>query len=164
MVNRYLGGQRPAAGPVDRPGLAPTWTAIAEQAARHIEDCLLHEALASLWAFVSEANRFVDAEKPWDLNKAAQAGSAEAGEQLRQVLGDLGEACRVVALAVAPFMPGSASRILTQLGYAYPYGADGNDGPPLLDELAWGRHAAESGQFTAAEPLLPRLDVETAEP
>ena len=44
--------------------------------------------------------------------------------------------------------------------YAYPYGADGNGGPPLLAELTWGAHAADRGTMAAAEPLFPRLDVE----
>ncbi len=58
-------------------------------------------------------------------------------------------------------MPDTAPRVLAQLGHAYPYAADGNGGPPLLDELAWGAHAAEAGRVTAPEPLFPRLDVET---
>ena len=77
------------------------------------------------------------------------------------VLGDLVEACRLVGLAAAPFLPGTAPRLLAQLGHAYPYGADGNGGPPILDELVWGAHAHEAGTLTAPEPLFPRLDVET---
>jgi methionyl-tRNA synthetase len=126
-----------------------------------IEDCLLHEALGTLWAVVSEANRFVDAEKPWELNKAAKAGDDVAATRLRNALGDLIEICRLVGLAVAPFMPGTAPRVLAQLGYAWPYGPDGNGGPPLLDELRWGAHAGENGTLTEAQPLFPRLDTET---
>jgi len=33
-------------------------------------------------------------------------------------------------------------------------------GPPILEELAWGAHAADAGRVTAPEPLFPRLDVE----
>ena len=70
----------------------------------------------------------------------------------------------VVGLAAAPFLPGTAPRLLAQLGHAYPYAADGNGGPPILDELAWGAKAAEVGRLTAPEPLFPRLDVETVVP
>ena len=38
---------------------------------------------------------------------------------------------------------------------------DGNGGPPILDELGWGAHAAEPGRVSDPEPLFPRLDVET---
>lgn len=83
------------------------------------------------------------------------------GRRLRGVLGDLVEACRLVGLAAAPFLPGTAPRLLAQLGYPYPYDADGNGGPPILGELAWGAHADTDGRVTAPEPLFPRLDVET---
>ena len=126
-----------------------------------LESCLLHDALAELWEYVGNANKVVDAEQPWVLAKAWKAGDEAAGERLRGVLGDLVEACRLVGLAAAPFLPGTAPRLLAQLGHAYPYGPDGNGGPPILDELAWGAHAAEAGRVTAPEPLFPRLDVES---
>jgi methionyl-tRNA synthetase len=118
-------------------------------------------ALAELWEFVGAANRLVDAEKPWELAKLARTGDAEAGAKLRGVLGDLVEACRLLGMAAAPFLPATAPRVLAQLGYPYAYAADGNGGPPILDELRWGAHAAEPGQVTAPEPLFPRLDVES---
>jgi methionyl-tRNA synthetase len=76
------------------------------------------------------------------------------------VLGDLVEACRLIGLAGAPFLPATAPRILAQLGYAYPYANDGNGGPPVLGELSWGAHSGEAGQMEQPEPLFPRLDVE----
>jgi methionyl-tRNA synthetase len=75
------------------------------------------------------------------------------------VLGDLVEACRLIALAAAPVMPNTAPRVLAQLGYLYPYGPDGNGGPLLHDELRWGALADVRGRLTAPEPLFPRLDV-----
>ena len=80
------------------------------------------------------------------------------------MLGDLLEACRLLGLAVAPYMPGAASRILGQLGYAYAYGEDGTGGPPILEDLVWGAKAGEIGRVTAPEPLFPRLDVEADAP
>ena len=107
------------------------------------------------------ANKIVDDEKPWVLAKAANEGDEAAATQLRGVLGDLLEACRLIGLAVAPFMPNVAPKVLAQLGYAYDYGADGNGGPPILEQLAWGARAGEPGRVTAPEPLFPRLDLET---
>ena len=157
MANRYLGGERPA------PTLATLGDVWEERLAAYrtaIESYLLHEALAALWEFVGAANRLVDAEKPWELAKAAKENDVAAGERLRGVLGDLSEACRLIGLAAAPFLPATAPRVLAQLGYEYPYAADGNGGPPLLAELRWGAHAGEPGRLTAPEPLFPRLDVE----
>jgi methionyl-tRNA synthetase len=158
MANRYVDGARPAPG-TGGP-LPSSWPSVVDAVAAAIDGCLLHEALTAIWAFVGDANRYVDAEKPWELNKAAKAGDDAAAERLRSVLGDLVEACRLIALAAAPFLPATAPRVLGQLGYGYAYGADGNGGPPLLEELRWGTHAAENGTLTAAEPLFPRLDTE----
>ena len=58
-------------------------------------------------------------------------------------------------------MPGTGPRVLEQLCYTWAYGADGNGGPPLLDELRWGARAGEAGRLAAAPPLFPRIDVET---
>ena len=161
MANRYLGGER--SRPMAEGPLARGWVAVVEAYERHVETYLLHDGLVTLWDFVGEANRFVDSEKPWELNKAARAGDSKAADRLRNVLGDLVEACRVVGLAAAPFMPNTAPRVLSQLGYDYPYGADGNGGPPILDELRWGAHVSEPGKVGAAEPLFPRLDVDSGD-
>jgi methionyl-tRNA synthetase len=163
MAGRYLGGERPAPRPAVESPLAEGWADTLARYGEAIDGCLLHEALAELWEFVGGANKTVDAEQPWVLAKAASGGDTGAGEQLRAVLGDLVEACRVVGLAAAPFMPNAAPRVLAQLGYAYTYEDDGNGGPPLLDELAWGAHAIEAGRLAAPEPLFPRLDVAEAD-
>jgi methionyl-tRNA synthetase len=158
MGNRYLGADRPS--PRSDSPLAKAWVAALAAYQDAIERCLLHEAITSIWDFVGAANKLVDAEKPWELNKASEAGDAAARERLAGVLADLVEACRLVALAAAPFMPNSAPRVLAQLGFDYPYGPDGNGGPPVLGELTWGAHAGEPGQLASPEPLFPRLDVE----
>ncbi len=161
MVNRYLDGERPDPVPPTDGRLSFDWVAIPGIYGAEIESCLLHDALSLLIeTFVPAANRMVDAERPWDLAKAWKAGDEGAGERLRGVLGDLVEACRLVGLAVTPFMPATGPRVLAQLGYDFPYSPDGNGGPPILDELAWGRHAGEPGRVTAPEPLFPRLDAE----
>jgi methionyl-tRNA synthetase len=162
MTNRYFEGVRQEPGPGGV--LAAAWETAAAAYRQKFDCLLLHEALAALWEFVGAANKQVETEQPWTLAKAMKAGDAEAEARLRAVLGDLVEACRLVALAAAPFIPTAAPRALTQLGYEYPYGADGNGGPALLDELRWGAHAAEAGRVTIAEPLFPRLESEPTTP
>ncbi len=160
MTGRYLERERPDPTPANRAPLAAAWADALPAYVARLEACALHDALAALWEFVGAANRYVDAEQPWTLAKAAKAGDTDAGARLRGVLGDLVEACRLVGLAAAPYLPGTAPRILAQLGYAYPYAVDGNGGPALLDALAWGAAAGASGSVAAPEPLFPRLDVE----
>jgi methionyl-tRNA synthetase len=163
MAGRYLDRVRPAPGRRGSSPLGDAWEELLPEYRDRLEHCLLHEALAILWDFVGGANKTVDAEQPWVLAKAAKAGDASAEARLRDVLGDLIEACRLVGLAAAPFLPGTAPRVLAQLGYPYPYGADGNGGPALLDELRWGAHAGDEGRLEAPEPLFPRLETEAAE-
>jgi methionyl-tRNA synthetase len=158
MADRYLDGERPAPQPAGElaDAWARTWPAYAER----IGSFLLHEALAVLWGFVAEANRFVDREQPWTLAKEARSGDAAAAARLAGVLGDLLEACRVIALAAAPFMPMAARGVYEQLGLDYPYAADGQAGPALADQVAWGA-AAATGRLGSQAILFPR--VETAD-
>jgi len=170
MAARYLDGERPQPRDEEASPLGRGWRGVLAGYAGHLEGCLLHDALAALWTFVGDANRFVDAEQPWALAKAAngsdatagaaEAGAAEAAARLSATLGDLLEACRLIGLAVAPYMPGVAPRVLAQLGWDYPYAADGNGGPPLAAELAWGAHAGEPGRLGSPVPLFPRLEPE----
>jgi methionyl-tRNA synthetase len=162
MANRYLGGERPAPQPDPAPPPAVAWASAVERLGAAIDACLLHEALAAIWEFVGVANKRIDADQPWVLAKAAKDGDEAAAARLRLVLGDVIEACRLIALAAAPFLPTTAPKVLAQLGYDWPYADDGNGGPPLLDELRWGAHAGERGALTAPEPLFPRLETETA--
>ena len=163
MAGRYLGGARPAPRAAGESSLAAAWPAVRELFVAKLEGCLFHEALAALWEFVGAGNRLVEAEQPWVIARAVKAGDTGAAERLRGVLGDLVEACRLVALAAAPVIPTVAPRVLEQLGYANLYGPDGNGGPPLLDELRWGARASEAGTLGAAVPLFPRLEIEAVE-
>jgi methionyl-tRNA synthetase len=166
MAGRYLGGERPAPRPGNETPLATAWSEAVRRYETKLDDLLLHDALTAIWEFVGEANRFVEAEQPWAIAKAARAGDAaspEAEAHLAAVLGDLVEAVRLVSLAVAPFMPSIAPRALAQLGYRYGYEADSNGGPPLLEQLGWGAATEASGRLGAPEPLFPRLEVEPAE-
>ncbi|HLX33983.1 MAG TPA: methionine--tRNA ligase [Candidatus Limnocylindrales bacterium] len=163
MAGRYLGGERPAPRGDGEAPLATAWAGVRDAYAAKLEGLLLHEAAATLWAFVGEANRFVEAEQPWVLARAAGDGDAAAAARLRDVLGDLVEAVRLVGLASAPFLPSIAPRLLEQLGYGYPYEADGNGGPAVLGELEWGARAGEPGRLGTASPLFPRLDAESVD-
>ena len=161
MVNRYLDGERPVSRGQDASPLATRWPEILATYRDRLDAFLLHDAIEALWQLVGEANRLVEAEQPWALAKAAKDGDAAAADRLRDVLGDLVEACRLVALAVAPVMPGIAPRIAAVLGHDYPYADDGNGGPPVLAELAWGARGGEPGRVSPSPtPLFPRLDVE----
>jgi methionyl-tRNA synthetase len=153
MTSRYLEGRRPAA---TAGSLGAAWDPVFERYGERLEACLLHEALDVLWGFVGQANRYVEAEQPWNLAKAVRAGEAGAQERLDGVLGDLLEACRVVSLAAAPYLPETAARAAEQLGTTYGYAPDGNGGPPLAEAVRWG--SGPTGSIGVPAPLFPRLE------
>ena len=164
MTSRYLDGERPAPTGGE---MADAWAATFERYAEQLESNLLHLALETLWGFVGQANRYVESTQPWSLAKASRNGDAAAAARLAEVLGDLVEACRVISVAAAPFMPETAARAAEQLGVAYAYDADGNSGPPLTELVAWGA-LPPGGHIGVTAPLFPRLEVDetggTAEP
>jgi methionyl-tRNA synthetase len=161
MTARYFDAQRQAPRAAGEAPLAPLWETALAGWRDALEGSLLHDALAALWEFVGAANRFVDAEQPWVLAKARDAGDAAAGKRLSGSLGDLLEAARLIGMAAAPFMPETAPRLAEQLGLAYPYRPDGNGGPALDELLRWGA-GAPAGPIGRPTPLFPRLEV--AEP
>jgi len=104
----------------------------------------LQGALQSIWRLIARANQYVDQTAPFKLAKEpAQA------KRLDEVLYNLAETCRVLAILLWPFLPGTADKIFAQLGL--------KDAPDRLDTARWGGLAAG---HTIGEPaaLFPRKD------
>ncbi|WP_419911867.1 methionine--tRNA ligase [Hoeflea sp.] len=80
--------------------LEETRTAMARQA--------VHSALASIFAVVSEANRYFAAQEPWALKKTDP-------QRMGTVLYVTAEVIRQVAILCQPFMPDSAGKLLDVL-------------------------------------------------
>ena len=83
MTNRYLDGERPAPRPPPRRRSPRAGRDTLARVRERLDACLLHDALAELWEFVGGANKTVDAERPWDLAKAAKAGDDAAADAPR---------------------------------------------------------------------------------
>ncbi|MCS7090458.1 MAG: methionine--tRNA ligase [Verrucomicrobiota bacterium] len=107
MLQRYRQGVVPSV----HHELAPE----AERTAEEVRSCLqqsrLQPALIAIWSLITRANQYVDHTAPFKLAKdPAQA------TRLDQVLYNLVETVRVVAVLLWPFLPTTASRIYAQLG------------------------------------------------
>jgi len=100
-------------------------------------------AIDAIWSFVRRLNRYVTDRAPWILAK----DEARAAE-LDAVLYDLADGLRVVAIAVAAYLPQTAPRVLEALGQPLDLAWDG---------VAYGRLGAADG-LGAAPPLFPRID------
>ncbi|MEU1278579.1 methionine--tRNA ligase [Streptomyces sp. NPDC005805] len=116
MVHRYRDGRPPVGhgiGPV-APELARACEESPARIAAALEAYDFRQACAAVWTIVEEANRCVDATRPWESARAERAGDTAAGERLDDALAALLEACRVLADRLAPFLPGAAARVAAQ--------------------------------------------------
>jgi methionyl-tRNA synthetase len=145
MIARYREGElRPV--PVAEERRAELARAHDEIAAR-LDEFDVTGALELVWELVRRLNRRVEEAAPWELAK----DEARAAE-LDQVLHELADGLRAVAVALAAFVPSTSQRILAALGQPA--------------DVAWagvsaGRTVAASG-IVPAEPLFPRVDAPTA--
>jgi len=140
MLKRYRGGVVPA----EHDELSATAAKAAGETCAWLKQNRLQDALQSIWSLVSRANQYVDQTAPFKLAKdPAQA------KRLDEVLYNLAETCRVLAVLLWPFLPGTATKIYAQLGLA---GA-----PDKFSEAAWGG-LKPGHKIGDPAPLFPRKD------
>jgi methionyl-tRNA synthetase len=133
MIARYRDGHVPDAD-VD-PALASEFEGLADAVAERVDRIELTQALDEIWRRVRRLNRYVEEQAPWTLAK-----EPDRAQDLDRVLRTLAEGVRVVAVLLAPWIPGSAEKLLAALG-----------APDLsLDAARFG-----SGNLGAVEPLEP---------
>ena len=111
MINKNCGGTVPKPGPLTEADMALLDVALgALPAARDLLDADLafHNALAAIWKVVGDANRYVDAQAPWELRKTDP-------DRMATVLYVVAETVRRLAILVQPFVPGSAAAMLDLL-------------------------------------------------
>ncbi|MCX8155917.1 MAG: methionine--tRNA ligase [Verrucomicrobiae bacterium] len=140
MVKRYRQGEVPQ----PHHELAPEATAVVEKVITMLRQNELQEGLIAIWSLVNRANQYIDQTAPFKLAKdPAQAA------RLDQVLYNLLECCRVLAILLSPYLPTTAARIFEQLNLGKV--------PPLLAEAAWGR-LPKGHKVGEPSPLFPRKD------
>jgi methionyl-tRNA synthetase len=105
-----------------------------------------HKALMRLWELIGETNRYIVVMEPWRLQKEQRQ------ERLDTVLYTLLETLRWVAVLLQPIMPGSAAKMLSQLGQTA-----GPAGVPLAT-LTWGGLPPGTG-LARGDSLFPRLEM-----
>jgi methionyl-tRNA synthetase len=106
---------------------------------------LLQFALTTVWDVVNRANLYVEQTKPFSLAKDPTQAA-----RLDEVLYNLVETCRVLAVLLWPFIPGTSEKIFAQLNLP---GSPGN-----WNLAAWG--GLQPGHKVGAPiPLFPRKDL-----
>ncbi|MCX7343157.1 MAG: methionine--tRNA ligase [Proteobacteria bacterium] len=76
---------------------------------KQIDNFQLHRYCETVWQIIGEANRYVDAQKPWSLKKEDPA-------RMATVLYVLTEIIRQVAILTQPILPLTSFKILAMLG------------------------------------------------
>ncbi|MFD3838486.1 methionine--tRNA ligase [Streptomyces sp. NPDC058642] len=113
MVHRYRGGSVPSPG-TDRFPVATLLDVCREAPARidtALADFDFRRAADAAWDIVEEANRCIDATRPWELARAERNGNTDAAERLDAVLAALVTACRALADELRPFIPAAAEHV-----------------------------------------------------
>ena len=114
MIDRYRDGRVPDAD-VD-PALAEGESGLAglgEEISSLVDRRELSQALETVWSRVRRVNRYVEETSPWVLAKDESKAA-----RLDQVLYSLAEAVRVLTLALYPFIPEAAEKLLGALDEA----------------------------------------------
>lgn len=143
FIAKNLGGELPEGGkgdPADGELLALVRKALTEEMPAHFEALALSQGIEAWLRAVFACNQYIDAQAPWALRKTDP-------DRMNAVLATLVEAIRMLAIAIQPVIPGSAAKLLDQLGI-----------PPESRSLA---SITEAASFTlsAPSPLFPRLDL-----
>ncbi len=113
LVARHCEGRLPARGPIaeDDTALLAQAEALSSRVRAALDRQAMGEALEAVWQVVRAANAYIDRQAPWTLAKTDRA-------RMAAVLRVLADVLRVVATVLQPFMPGSMTRMLDQLGVA----------------------------------------------
>lgn len=120
-----------------------------------VESCFgelgLHKALMAIWEFINVTNKYIVEREPWTLAK-----DPAGRDRLETVLYNLLESLRIIAVFIAPFMPGSAQKIMEQIGIADASGQN-------FDSIrSWGGLRPGSA-LSRGEALFPRVEFKKEE-
>ena len=146
MVDRYRDGVVPDAAPDPALGEGDDGLGGLNEAVRDLIDrAEPSQALETIWVRVRRVNRYVEETRPWDLAK-----DEDQADRLDQVLYSLAESVRVLALALLPYVPVAAEKLLVALSE---------------DERALADFGSRGGGMKAERiaPLFPKLEPVSAE-
>jgi methionyl-tRNA synthetase len=145
MIARYEGGRIAPGAPNDE--FASVLDALRGKLVERFDAYDLTGGLEDIWEVVRLLNRHVEAKAPWQLAK-----DESKAEELAAVLYDLADGVRAVAVALSPYLPETAPRILGSLRQPVDL---------AHDQVAYGK-AGETDGIEPAQPLFPRVDLPTA--
>ena len=171
MDNKYFGGKIMAPTtpePVDEE-LKAVALAMPGKVAAKMDELKVSEAIDEIFVLLRRANKYIDETAPWALAK-----NEADHPRLGTVLYNLLEAIRFAAIALEPYLPDTAQRILAQLNVedggleslttfgVLPVGGQVGAGEILFARLDPAKKLAQIEEFNAqkAKEALPALEIE----
>jgi methionyl-tRNA synthetase len=145
MIARYRGGALARSG-----STPPPWDVegLRDALVSALDRFDITGGLEAIWHLVRRLNQYVEETAPWQLAK----DDARAAE-LDEVLYNLADGLTAVAVAVEPYLPDSAPRILDALGQV--------TGDITLERIRAGTAEPADG-IERVQPLFPRVELSTA--
>ncbi|MCG3178994.1 MAG: Methionine--tRNA ligase [Phycisphaerae bacterium] len=150
MITRYFDGAipAPAAGGPGEAAVRAEADALAGRLAEAMDALQFHKAVEASLLLATATNKYIDDTAPF---KLAKSDAPADRERLGTILYTCAEATRLVALALAPFMPATIERVWCQLPYTPAAGET------LPRQLAWGK-LSPGAKVTKGDVLFPRLE------
>lgn len=110
MAEKYCNGKVPEIDqdPEKHPLMVPelkTW----KDLDANMKSYQFNEALASIWQFITEADKYIEETKPWELSKQGKE------KELNWVIYGLLDALHQIAWLIYPFIPSTATKIAEAL-------------------------------------------------
>jgi len=140
MLKRYRNGTVPERSDE----LADEVNQTARDTIANLRNYRLQSGLQNVWALINRVNQYVDQTAPFKLAK-----DPAQSKRLDEVLYNLAEICRILAVLLWSYLPNTACKIYVQLGL---------EGiPNRMDLATWGR--LKTGHTIGTpEALFPRKD------
>ena len=139
MIARYCNG-RLSHG---RNALASDVESVARRVPEQLDAWDITGAVDTIWELVRRLNRFVEERRPWE-----QAKDDTRADELHETLYTLGDGLRAAAVALSPYLPATAPRILRALGQP--------------EDTPWEQVAPNlsvpATDIEPAAPLFPRIE------
>lgn len=151
MYNKYFGDSIVEAGKMEE--IDKEVIILFDETIKNVDDAMLRlefsRALDFIWKFISRMNKYIDETTPWILAK-----NNEEKLRLARIMNMLVEALYRIAVLVSPYMPASAQKIWTQLGFSE------NIEEALIEDLKEWNQLEVGHILGKAIPIFPRIEVE----
>ena len=148
MVNQYFGGRLPVTTtktPFDA-DVEEKINGLQAKLTECVDALTIPEALEAIFDLVGRANKYIDETTPWVLAK-----DETKREELKSVMYHLVETLRVAGIALLPFLPQTAKRVLSDLSVEIP--------SEFGEELTYGK-SVENALITKGDALFMRINIE----